>query len=502
MATAVCAALLACSAASAQWSTDPLSNLNVADKTGEQTQVKLAPTDDGGTYVGWFDNSTGGFDVYLQKLDVDGNELWAHNGVLVADRGFSSTQDWDLDVDTNGNALLAFRDDRFSGTQITAAKVDSAGNIAWAVQFTDGTAFVAAPKIAGTTDGKVVVAWTQDSDVKVQKLNADGTDDWAMPTTMTNFSAADMDAADNGSVILSMIQGFIGATYWTQKIDTSGNQVWNSGSPAQVFSGALQIGNFPQFVTDGSGGGVYGWYGTGPLQCYAQRVDSAGSALFASGGAVGSTDGSQLRVSPSVAYNSATGETFLFWTELNSTQSQQGVSGQKFDASGNRQWTDTGIVIAPLDPNEAHSFVMTEAVAGGAIVTWIQSQGFGTDEIVAARVDTDGNFVWLGDIVALASFESNKGRLTTALSTCDFLIAAWADDRNDANDILVQNVDYDGALGPVDVTADLNGDCAVDVFDLLDLLAGWGSDGPGADLDKPNDVVDVFDLLVLLANWG
>ena len=43
--------------------------------------------------------------------------------MLVADRGFSSTQDYGLDVDSAGNALLAFRDDRFVGTQITAAKV-------------------------------------------------------------------------------------------------------------------------------------------------------------------------------------------------------------------------------------------------------------------------------------------------------------------------------------------------------------------------------------------
>jgi len=43
---------------------------------------------------------------------------------------------------------------------------------------------------------------------------------------------------------------------------------------------------------------------------------------------------------------------------------------------------------------------------------------------------------------------------------------------------------------------------AVDVFDLLALLSGWGSDGPGAELAEPLNVVDVFDLLVLLAGWG
>jgi len=49
---------------------------------------------------------------------------------------------------------------------------------------------------------------------------------------------------------------------------------------------------------------------------------------------------------------------------------------------------------------------------------------------------------------------------------------------------------------------DLTGDLLVNVFDLLELLANWGSDGPGADLDEPNDVVNVFDLLALLSAWG
>ena len=83
-------------AAFAEWSTDPATNLVVADRSGEQVQPKIVATADGGFYVSWFDNSAGGYDVYLQRLDAAGNELWAHNGVLVADRGYSSTQDLSL----------------------------------------------------------------------------------------------------------------------------------------------------------------------------------------------------------------------------------------------------------------------------------------------------------------------------------------------------------------------------------------------------------------------
>ena len=53
------AALVACPAF-AQWSNDPAINLSIADRSGEQVQPKMVPTTDGGFYISWFDNSTGG----------------------------------------------------------------------------------------------------------------------------------------------------------------------------------------------------------------------------------------------------------------------------------------------------------------------------------------------------------------------------------------------------------------------------------------------------------
>ena len=50
-----------------------------------------------------------------------------------------------------------------------------------------------------------------------------------------------------------------------------------------------------------------------------------------------------------------------------------------------------------------------------------------------------------------------------------------------------------------DVTADLDGDGTVNVFDLLALLAAWGT--PDGDLNG-DGTTDVFDLLALLSAWG
>lgn len=491
----------------AQWSSDASVNFALADKTGEQTQDKVVPTADGGAYISWLDNNAGGYDVYLQRINAAGVEQWAHNGILIADRSFSSTTDYDLDIDTVGNALITFRDDRFGGTRITANRVSPGGTLLWGANGIQLNAVDSAnPKIAGTTDGNIVVAWIQSGTTRLQKLDGNGATMWTevvLSTGGSTYNASDMDASDNGGVIISLVRGFIGANYWAQKIDTNGAQVWGGGSPIQITTLALQIANFPQIVPDGAGGAVFGWYGSSPLQCYAQRVNAAGTVLFTANGVPASTNATQIRVSPSVSFNASTSETFLFYTEQNSGQSMSGVYGQKYNAAGARQWTDNGKELQALSSN-SRIFVNCYAVEPGvAVCGWVDSSGFGQDQLVASMVDANGDPVWSPGIVTLASSLNSKGRVVAARSANNFGIFGWADNRADANNIYIQNISDDGELGPIGIPGDLAKPFgSVDVFDLFVLLGNWGTNGPGAELAPDINIVDVFDLFVLLGNWG
>ena len=447
--------------ASAQWPTDPAAPLVVADRSGPQVQPKIAKTAGGGFYISWFDSSAGGYDVYLQRLDAAGDEMWPHNGVLVADRGFSSTQDYGLSVDTSGNALLAFRDDRGTTTEVTVSKVGPDGTLLWGtggVQVSSGGFFVAAPRVAGTSDGNVVVAWTSESDVKVQKLDPSGMVLWGAGVTLSpaagSYTAADLHATESGTSILSfthMTGGFPSPIHlWAQKLAAAdGAFMWGSGH-VQVYDqagGSLQIGNFPPFVPDEAGGAVFAWYTSSPsLQCRVQRVLANGSEAFAHQGIEVSTNASQIRVSPSAAFNPTTQEVFVAWREQNSNQSQSALYAQKVDASGVRQWTDNGSQLMPMTADEI-SDVTTLVHDDGALVSWIHSPSFGNDPVYAVRVDGSGSLVWAPPIAELCILPTQSSRLAGVMGSEGFAAYVWSDGDSGVGDILAANLNGDGTLG-------------------------------------------------------
>jgi hypothetical protein len=461
-ATVLLASLLLTSTAFAQWSSDPLTNLPLADKAAnDQVQPKLRPLTNNGWYVSWFDSDPTtpppiGYDVYFQRLDRGGVEQFAHDGVLIADLGNSSTEDYGLDIDTAGNALLAFLDTRESSNQqVTAARMSPTGQPLWGalgIQLTRDNSFHAAPKIAGTSDGGIVVAWTSDSTVVLQKLNSAGRHLWGSGKVLSapgyNYSLADLRAADRGSVIVSWVrdQGFgTNRNIEAMKFSSEGRPLWGK-TPVVVFDGgSLQFGNFPGFIPDGKGGAVFGWYSSSPsLQCYAQHIRADGSEAFPHNGAVASTDASRIRVEPSVSYRAATDETFLFWTEEDSLQVFNGVYGQKFDGTGNRKWGQAGLVILPLG-TDSQIFVTSVHAGSGALVFWVDQPSFSSATIQAMALDQQGNTVC--PQFPVSSLSASKAGLAAGIVPSGLAALAWQDYRNGNSSIYIQNVNPDCSLG-------------------------------------------------------
>lgn len=450
----------------AQWSSDPSVNLALANKSdgADQVQPKVKPLPDHGWYVSWFDADPKspppvGYSVFLQRLGPAGYQMFKHGGIEVAHLSNSSTEDYGLDVDTEGNALLAFLDTREgSNQQVTAAKMSPEGKALWGphgVQLTTGSANSnGSPKIAGTSDGGVVVAWISNSNTMLQKLDANGKPQWGNGVVLSksnyNYWLADLHAADNGSVIVSWVsnQGFGSDNLLlTNKLSDTGALLWGANHVTLFDTGSLQVGNFPYFVPDGQGGAVFSWYTSSPtLQCFAQHILSDGSATFPKNGALASTNTTQVRVDPAASYRAATNEVFLVWTEEDSNQVLNGIYAQKFGPKGGRLWGQTGLVIVPLGADQ-EILPTNVQIGSGVLAFWIDMVGYGNASIQATRLMGNGAVKCAQFPVSTAM--SNKGRPDADIVRATGLSAiAFEDDRLGSNGIYIQNVNGNCSLGP------------------------------------------------------
>jgi hypothetical protein len=466
----VAAALLVTltSGAWAQWSSDPNQNLALSDiADADQVQAKVVPRSDDGFFVSWFNNNPNdppprGYDTYLQRLDAAGIEQYAHDGVQVAKLTNSSTEDYGLDIDSQGNALLAFLDTRFGASQqVTVTKIAPDGTPLWGVngiQVTSGNPGAHQPKVAATSDGGAVVFWISNSSVVLQKFDANGNPQWPWSSTRnrgiilgefkSNYQTCDIHGSDNGSVIISFSRdrGFRTNRYlYANKVSASGKLLWGSGHVKVWDGGSLQLGNYPSFITDGAGGAIFSWYSSSPsLQSYVQHINADGTEAFAHNGVPVSTNASQIRVSPSAAYNPSTKETFVSWEEEDSLQSVSGVSAQKIDAAGNRQWTDNGVTIVPLQAN-AEIFARTVVNGDGAFVFWVDQQVTQAGTLQGALLDNAGSLAC--NQFPVSSVLAQKSRPATSQAANGNTVIAFQDYRTGNSDIYIQNINPDCTLG-------------------------------------------------------
>ncbi|MET0225360.1 MAG: hypothetical protein ABW187_02870 [Dokdonella sp.] len=464
-------ALLGSAPALAQWSTDPAASLVVSDIAGGSTQPKIVPTPDGGFYVSWFSDS-GGFDVYLQRLDASGNALWPHNGVLVADRSYDSTYDYGLAVDAEGNAFVAYNccANNSADEHIAISKVLPDGTLAWGVA---GVAVSTADEavynayVTAATDGTLVVAWSADSGVRAQKLDEDGQPQWAdggidlvQPTAALKLLGG-VEPAEDGNVIVSWSNQSGSAHVLTaQKLAAAdGAPLWGDNA-VKVFGGQgnLQFGYYPPFIADGVGGGVfYDYDGVGvSFVARVQHLDANGQPLLGANGVLATTDDTMDHTNTSAAYDSASGDIYLVWRDNYTSddfQTYDGVSAQRIDAAGNRAWGDTGkVLVTPAnstDGSASISQLIALPAPGGFLAGWVTGAIPAADQpLTVAGLASSGDYLWTQQTVAVKT-NGYTGRTVGTIGANGFAVYAWqdGDDGAGTSTIAAQNVNFDGTLG-------------------------------------------------------
>jgi hypothetical protein len=455
----------------AGWSDDPAQNLVIADRAGEETQAKILARADGGFYVSWFDNTDGGYDLRLQRLDAAGVEQWAHNGIVVADRSYSSTTDYGFAVDTDGNALLSFQccTQNAADERIVAARIAPDGSAIWSgggIPVSTVGEGAAVSAIAAMSDGDAVVIWMNSAGAgRAQKLDPAGSPRWgATGVSLPGPSAglkfiADVKPSSNGDAIIawSNQQGSTRILRAQKLAAATGAAQWGNDGVRVAEVGNLQAGYFPKMVVDGSGGVVFGYYDAAGVSwnVRVQHLDATGTRLFGNEGVLATTDTTRGHYSPAVTFDAASGDTHIVWVDGQTIaqQAYDGLYAQRINAAGVRQYANEGRVIVPMtqstDGANSLSQLVALSVPNGFIAAWVTGNTSVTDQRISTlRLDNAGNFAW-PQPVALKTSATTTSRLAGAISTSGYAAFTWGDapDNSSAGrDIRAQKLPFDGVF--------------------------------------------------------
>jgi len=454
-----------------EWSNNPAENFAVCNLTGSQALPKIATSSTGDTYISWFSNETGNYDVRLQRFDVRGDEFWSHNGILISNHpSMSWLTDWDMTVDNANHAILTFQDIRNGGNNnIYAYRISPDGDFVWGadgLELSNSTAFDVSPKVTVTNVGNAVIAWQADDVIIMQKISPEGTLLWG-PNGITlscenTYSWPQLLPVGTDDVILKFFED--SGSPWApirhvlaQRFDSNGSAVWTENT---VISNAGGISAWTQifpFISDGNDGFFIAWHDDRDSNMLAdifiQHVDSNGNTLWPDNGIEVSTMPSRNHFYPKLVYPLNRGEVYVFWNEMDSDQNLRGIYGQKISETGERLWTDYGMAFIEICSTDYYPFAARNSDTD-AVIFYDESLDFMNSNIKAMRIAPDGSYVWAEQHIMLSSVSSEKMHYDVNNYANNQWIAVWEDLRNDGGDIFGQNIQLSGELGPVSIGID------------------------------------------------
>ncbi len=446
--------------ASAQFSSDSTLNYAIHDLAGSEQSVPLtAATSNGNTYVSWFDISSGQYNLKMQLLDIDGMPLWGQGGIVISSYPQNSAIfRYDLEVDHENNAIVAFQDERTGTLQVVAYKITPTGLSAWGngIVLQDSTSDGLSPRITTTASNDVIIAWNASLGsskwVAYAKLSAAGQLQWIKRIwNNQKYSRAVMLPAGATGFQMLYVQetgNFPGVTctMYLQRFDSSGTAQWPV--PVQASTKTISFFFFPEIISDGQDG-IYIAFNTGhpsnPMMndVYAQHVDSAGVTWSATGTECANS-ATEHKTVGGFTTNTAGTELYVALQVLNSSQSNSGISLQRLDAAGNNLLGANAMTLRPISA----SYYLPVGIVdeqNGVMIVYVLG-GFGAQTIHGLKTDYNGLALWGYDPTVSAAL-SNKDDVSCGPFANGQSVVVWFDDRIGGG-IYAQNVLANGGFGP------------------------------------------------------
>jgi len=402
----------------------------ISNATGAVSSTKsnlvIAADSNGGAILVWVDarnntSTNNNSDIYGQRIDANGNVLWAKDGVrlTLADNS-KSNKGAPLPVMVNNSEFILVYDDNINGTfDFFAQKVSLIdGSLLW---ISNASLHGSKPNVqsqaTALSDGKggVFVVW---QDPRLANTNND---------------------------------------IYGQYIDNTGKLLWDTAGLPICTAQNQQL--TPQLISDGTDGIIVVWSDqrtkVADGNIYAQRINAAGTIQWAKDGVL-VCDYTGNQSVPNIVKGGS--GYIIAWSDARKATNDRNIFAQSIDGSGTPQWTTAtggGVPVCqatgaqPINYTNAQNIKILPDGSNGAFIIWDDGRNtIANIDIYAQRITSTGTVSsgWLPDGNVVCNALKNQQSPGVVLDDSNNVIVAWEDERDSTYNIYASKLSSNGSL--------------------------------------------------------
>ncbi|GAA4729507.1 T9SS type A sorting domain-containing protein [Flavisolibacter ginsenosidimutans] len=443
----------------------------------------------GGSFIGWIDTRLGAPNtIYVQRILSNGTKKFSSDVVVSNATGAQSSAKTNLYMigDGAGGVICVWQDARNESTffpsndDIYGQRIDANGNVLWAangVRLTVSDNSVSgktAPVIdlVNATEAIVVFGDTRNGAINLfaQKiLLSTGASQWANDASISGSVAGTQNqqqVANDGTGGLYIVwqdqrAGASSADVYAQHVNNSGGIVTGWGANGTVVANGSNIQNEPQLVSLGTSGFITTWEdarsAAGAYDIYAQRFDAAGAVQWTAGG-VALCTATLIQTNPQIV---ASGSNYIVaWSDGRAGATDRDVYAQAVDGSGTTLWTANGVNVSNVSgTNQPFTYTANALAIGismasdgssGAVIAWDDARISAANvDVYAQRISSTGTLLWSPSTgVAVSTATGNQVSPVIVPTLNNGVIVSWRDGRSGLanSEIFAARVQSSGTL--------------------------------------------------------
>lgn len=228
---------------------------------------------EGGAISVWRDFRSNKWNIYAQRIDEEGKELWRKNGESIRVAPNNNADDPQIVSDGAGGAIIVWKDFRHSRWDIYVQRIDADGKVQWIQEGvgirTELPGNAEKARLVSDGAGGAIIAWSDSRsgkrDIYAQRINNAGRTLWGsngmgIRTTPLNDARNPQLTSDGegGAVIVWEDNRNNKSDIYAQRVDSEGNVVFEENGVA-VRHASPEDANNPQLTSDGHGGAIVAW---------------------------------------------------------------------------------------------------------------------------------------------------------------------------------------------------------------------------------------------------